>query len=78
MYYFRLSPSRRTKTYTSPAVYKSCKSALKAGAEMLLYYCYESKAEYNQLDVFKKQGDHSRRVYFIAASKLLNYEHVNG
>lgn len=78
MYYFRLSHSKRSKTYTSPAVYKSSKSALRAGAEMLLYYCYELKAEYNQLDVFKKQGDHSRRVYFIAASKLLNYEHVVG
>lgn len=78
MYYFRLSHSRRPKTYTSSVVYKSCKSALRAGAEMLLYYCYESKAEYNQLTVCKKQGDYSRRVYFIAASKLLNYEHVNG
>lgn len=78
MYYFRLSHSRRPKTYTSPAVYKSSKSALKAGAEMLIYYCYEMRAEYNQLDVFKKRGDHPQRVYFIAASKLLNYDHVVG
>ena len=45
---------------------------------MLLYYCYGMKAEYNQLSVCKKQGDHSKRVYFIATSKLMNYDYVNG
>ena len=78
MYYFKLSHSRRPKTYTSSAVYKSCKSALRAGAEMLFYYCYGMQAEYNQLSVCKKQGDHSKRVYFLSASKLLNYDYVNG